>query len=145
VPLAFAPQSVTLRLADDVDVSRGDVIVAAERAPEVTQDVVATVCHIADRPLRAGDRVLLRHGTATVKAVVRTLDSTLNLETLRRDPGPAALHANDIGQVTLRTATALPLDDYADHRRTGSFLLIDDADGTTLTAGMVGVPLGTED
>jgi sulfate adenylyltransferase subunit 1 len=144
VDLAYAPQSVTIRLADDVDVSRGDVIVAADRAPEVTQDVVATVCHIADRPLRAGDRVLLRHGTSTVKAIVRSLDSTLNLETLRRDPSPEALHANDIGQVTLRTAVALPLDDYADHRRTGSFLLIDDSDGTTLTAGMVGVPLGSE-
>ena len=145
VELAYAPQSVTIRLTDDVDVSRGDVIVAADRPPVVTQDVTATVCHIADRPLRAGDRVLLRHGTSTVKAIVRSLDSTLNLETLRRDPNPQALHANDIGQVTLRTAAPLPLDDYADHRRTGSFLLIDDADGTTLTAGMVGVPLGSED
>jgi sulfate adenylyltransferase subunit 1 len=143
VAVAFAYQSVTLRLTDDVDVSRGDVIVPADRAPEVTQDVLATVCHIADRPLRAGDRVLLRHGTATVKAIVRTLESTLNLETLVREPGPQALHANDIGQITLRTAAPLPLDDYADHRRTGSFLLIDDADGTTLTAGMAGVPLGT--
>jgi sulfate adenylyltransferase subunit 1 len=143
VDVAFAYQSVTLRLTDDVDVSRGDVIVPADRAPEITQDIVATVCHIADRPLRAGDRVLLRHGTSTVKAIVRTLDSTLNLETLVRDAGPAALHANDIGQITLRTAAPLPLDDYADHRRTGSFLLIDDADGATLTAGMAGVPLGT--
>jgi sulfate adenylyltransferase subunit 1 len=145
VPVAYAPQSVTLRLVDDVDVSRGDVIVPVGGAPKVTQDVVATVCHIADRPLRAGDRVQLRHGTATVKAIVRSLDSTLNLETLRRDPSPQALHANDIGQITLRTAAPLPLDDYADHRRTGSFLLIDDSDGTTLTAGMVGVPLGSED
>jgi sulfate adenylyltransferase subunit 1 len=145
VELAYAPQSVTLRLADDVDVARGAVIVPAGQAPEVTQDVVATVCHIADRPLRAGDRVLLRHGTATVKAVVRSLDSLLNLDTLRRDPGPEALRANDIGQVTLRTAAPLPLDDYAGHRRTGSFLLVDDADGTTLTAAMAGVPLGTED
>jgi sulfate adenylyltransferase subunit 1 len=145
VELAFAPQSVTLRLADDVDVARGDIIVPAGDAPEVTRDIVATVCHIADRPLRAGDRVLLRHGTATAKAVVRSLDSTLNLETLRRDPDPQSLQANDIGQITLRTAAPLPLDDYADHRRTGSFLLVDDADGTTLTAGMAGVPLGTED
>jgi len=145
VDVAYAPQSVTLRLADDVDVARGDIIVPAGDAPAVTQDIVATVCHIADRPLRAGDRVLLRHGTATVKAVVRSLDSTLNLETLRRDPDPQALRANDIGQVTLRTAAPLPLDDYARHRRTGSFLLVDDADGSTLTAGMAGVPLGTED
>jgi sulfate adenylyltransferase subunit 1 len=137
VDAARAGQSVTIRLADDVDVARGDLIAAVEQAPRVTQDVTATVCHVADRPLRAGDRVLLRHGTALVKALVRSLDSVLDLETLRRLPGPGALRANDIGRVTLRTAAPLPLDDYADHRRTGSFLLVDEADGATLTAGMV--------
>ena len=113
----------------------------------MTQDVVATVCHLADRPLRAGDRVLLRHGTAHRQgASVRSWTPPLNLETLRaRVRARDALQANDIGQVTLRTATPLPLDDYAHHRRTGSFLLIDDADGGTLTAGMAGVPLGSED
>ncbi|GGT82662.1 MULTISPECIES: sulfate adenylyltransferase subunit 1 [Streptomyces] len=137
VDAAHAGQSVTIRLADEVDVSRGDLIAAVEQAPRVTQEVSATVCHIADRPLRAGDRVLLRHGTAVVKALVRSLDSVLDLETLRRLPGPGALRANDIGRVTLRTASPLPLDDYADHRRTGSFLLVDEVDGGTLTAGMV--------
>ncbi|MFJ3581250.1 sulfate adenylyltransferase subunit 1 [Streptomyces sp. NPDC090127] len=137
VEVARAEESVTIRLADDVDVARGDLIAAVDQAPRVTQEVTATVCHIADRPLRAGDRVLLRHGTAVVKAVVRSLDSVLDLETLRRLPGPGALRANDIGRVTLRTASPLPLDDYADHRRTGSFLLVDEADGATLTAGMV--------
>ncbi|MET7619660.1 GTP-binding protein [Streptomyces sp. NPDC005408] len=137
VDVARAEESVTIRLADDVDVARGDLIAAVDQAPRVTQEVTATVCHIADRPLRAGDRVLLRHGTAVVKAVVRSLDSVLDLETLRRLPGPGALRANDIGRVTLRTASPLPLDDYADHRRTGSFLLVDEADGATLTAGMV--------
>ncbi|QIJ64532.1 GTP-binding protein [Streptomyces sp. JB150] len=137
VDAARAGASVTLRLADDVDVARGDLIAAAGQAPRLTQDVSATVCHVADRPLRAGDRVLLRHGTAVVKAQVRSLDSVLDLETLRRLPGPGALRANDIGRVTLRTASPLPLDDYADHRRTGSFLLVDEADGATLTAGMV--------
>ncbi|MFF8411745.1 sulfate adenylyltransferase subunit 1 [Streptomyces omiyaensis] len=137
VDAARAEESVTIRLADDVDVARGDLIAAVDQAPRVTREVTATVCHIADRPLRAGDRVLLRHGTAVVRAVVRSLDSVLDLETLRRLPGPGALKANDIGRVTLRTASPLPLDDYADHRRTGSFLLVDEADGATLTAGMV--------
>ncbi|AUG78709.1 Sulfate adenylyltransferase large subunit [Kitasatospora sp. MMS16-BH015] len=137
VELALAEDSVTIRLAEEIDLARGDLIAAVERAPRVTQEVTATVCHLADRPLRAGDRVLLRHGTATVKALVRSLDSVLDLQTLRREPGPEALHANDIGRVTLRTAAPLPLDDYTEHRRTGSFLLVDEADGTTLTAGMV--------
>jgi sulfate adenylyltransferase subunit 1 len=139
VPMAHAPQSVTLRLADELDVARGDVIVQAHGAPDLTREVTATVCHVADRPLRAGDRVLLRHGTATVKAVVTSLDSTLDLDTLGREPNPRVLRANDIGQITVRTAAPLPLDDYADYRRTGSFLLIDESDGATLTAGMAAV------
>jgi sulfate adenylyltransferase subunit 1 len=141
VDVAFAPQSVTLRLADDVDVSRGDLIAPAANAPVPTQDVVATVCHLADRPLRAGDRVLLRHATTTVKAIVRALDTRLDIDTLAAQPGPDALSVNEIGQVTLRVAAPLPLDPYVDNRRTGSFLLIDESDGATLTAGMVGTPL----
>jgi sulfate adenylyltransferase subunit 1 len=136
VDLAFAPQSITLRLADDLDIARGDLIVPAGSAPELTQDVTAAVCHVADRPLRAGDRVLLRHGTRTVKALVRSLDARLDIETLAHEDAPAELSANEIGQVTLRAAAPLPLDDYAAVRRTGSFLLIDEADGATLTAGM---------
>ncbi len=88
VDVAFAPQSVTLRLADDLDVSRGDVIVPAAGAPVPTQDVIATVCHLADRPLRAGDRVLLRHATKTVKAVVRSLDSRLDIDSLAAQDAP---------------------------------------------------------
>jgi sulfate adenylyltransferase subunit 1 len=138
VDAAHAPQSVTLRLADALDVSRGDVIVAADRAPEVTRELTATVCQLADRPLRSGDRVLLQHTTKTVKAVVVSLDARLDLETLGGEPGAQSLATNEIGQVTLRTAVPLPLDPYAVNRRTGSFLLIDEADGATLTAGMAG-------
>jgi sulfate adenylyltransferase subunit 1 len=143
VEVAFAPQSVTLRLADDLDISRGDVIAPAANAPAVTQDVTATVCHLADRPLRSGDRVLLRHATKTVKAIVRSLDARLDIETLAEEQYPQTLSVNEIGRVTLRVAAPLPLDDYTDNRRTGSFLLIDESDGATLTAGMVGTPLHT--
>jgi sulfate adenylyltransferase subunit 1 len=138
VPYAFAPQSITLRLADDLDISRGDLIAPADAAPRTTQDVTATVCHLADRPLRAGDRVLMRHATRTVKAFIRSLDSRLDNDTLCCAHDPAALTANDIGQLSLRASEPLPLDAYAGHRRTGSFLLIDEADGATLSAGMVG-------
>jgi sulfate adenylyltransferase subunit 1 len=138
---AFAPQSVTLRLTDNLDIARGDIIAPADNAPAPTREFTATVCHLADQPLRAGDRVLLRHGTATVKAIVGSLDARLDIDTVTSEPSPAALSVNEIGQITLRTSAPLPLDDYADNRRTGSFLLIDSADGMTLTAGMVGTPL----
>ncbi|MDT0450066.1 sulfate adenylyltransferase subunit 1 [Streptomyces hesseae] len=138
VDVAWAPQSVTLRLADDLDISRGDLIAPAGAAPGTTQDVEATVCHVADRPLRTGDRVLLKHTTRTVKALVKAVPSRLALDDLTQYPDPGELAANDIGRVVLRTAEPLALDAYADSRRTGSFLLIDPADGTTLTAGMAG-------
>ncbi|MGW2236440.1 sulfate adenylyltransferase subunit 1 [Streptomyces sp. NPDC001759] len=122
---AYAPQSVSVRLAGPRDVSRGDMITAGPDAPVLTRDVRAAVCHLADRPLRVGDRVLVRHTTRTVRAVVEDL------------AGAAELSVNDLGRIRLRTAEPLALDDYAVSRRTGAFLLIDPADGATLTAGMV--------
>ncbi|MFF3713657.1 sulfate adenylyltransferase subunit 1 [Streptomyces phaeochromogenes] len=122
---AYAPQSLTLRLADQRDVSRGDMITTGADVPALTRDVRAAVCHLADRPLRVGDRVLVRHTTRTVKAIVKDL------------AGAAELTANDLGRIALRTAEPLALDDYADSRRTGAFILVDPADGATLTAGMV--------
>ncbi|UJB44584.1 sulfate adenylyltransferase subunit 1 [Streptomyces sp. A1-5] len=138
VDVAWAPQSVTLRLADDIDVSRGDLIAPAAAAPSVTQEVEATVCHVADRPLAVGQRVLLKHTTRTVKAIVKEIPSRLTLDDLSQHPAPGELVANDIGRIVVRTAAPLALDAYANSRRTGSFLLIDPSDGTTLTAGMAG-------
>ncbi|GGV71843.1 MULTISPECIES: sulfate adenylyltransferase subunit 1 [Streptomyces] len=135
---AFTPQSVTVLLEDDIDISRGDLIVPTADAPATTQDVEATVCHLADAPLTVGHRVLLKHGTRTVKAIVKDIPSRLTLDDLSSHPNPGQLVANDIGRVRIRTAQPLPLDSYADSRRTGSFILIDPADGTTLTAGMAG-------
>ncbi|NJP65085.1 sulfate adenylyltransferase subunit 1 [Streptomyces spiramenti] len=142
VDVAWAPQSVTLRLADDLDVSRGDLIAPAATAAAPTQDLTATVCHLHDRPLRVGARVLLKHTTRTVKAVVREIPSRLSLADLSHEPDPAELAANDIGRIVVRAAEPLALDAYAESRRTGSFLLIDPADGTTLTAGMAGEAFG---
>ncbi|MFE6691188.1 hypothetical protein ACFVFQ_32555, partial [Streptomyces sp. NPDC057743] len=138
VEMAWAPQSVTVHLTDDLDISRGDLIAPTTGAPTPTQDIEATVCHVADRPLKVGQRVLLKHTTRTVKALVKDIPSRLTLDDLSPHPTPGHLTANDIGQITVRTAQPLALDTYADSRRTGSFLLIDPADGTTLTAGMTG-------
>ncbi|WP_051941070.1 sulfate adenylyltransferase subunit 1 [Phaeacidiphilus oryzae] len=135
--LAWAPQSVTVRLADDLDVSRGDLIAGAP-APEPVKDIEATVCHLHERPLRIGDKVLLRHTTRTVRAVVKDIPYRLDVETLERAERPDELGLNDLGHVVLRTAEPLALDPYAVNRRTGSFILVDQADGSTLTAGMAG-------
>ena len=135
---AFAPQSVTLRLADDLDVARGELIATAGSAPEPTRDLTATVCHLAERTLRAGDRVLLRHTTRTVQAIVTELVHTLDVTTLETGASPAALHVNDIARIRLRTAEPIAADDYAVNRHTGSFVLIDPSIGDTLTAGLIG-------
>ncbi|MDH6218757.1 sulfate adenylyltransferase subunit 1 [Streptomyces pseudovenezuelae] len=123
--VAFAPQSIAVRLADQRDISRGDMLTTGVEVPALTQEVRAAVCHLADRPLRVGDRVLVRHTTRTVKAIVKDLG------------GASELRANDLGRIGLRTAEPLALDDYAVSRRTGAFIVIDPADGATLTAGMV--------
>ncbi|GGV06262.1 sulfate adenylyltransferase subunit 1 [Streptomyces spectabilis] len=138
VDVAWTPQSVTVLLEDDLDISRGDMLVPSSDTPTSTQDIAATVCHVADTPLRVGQRVLLKHTTRTVKAIVKQIPSRLTLDDLSQHPNPGILAANDIGRVLVRTAEPLALDAYADSRRTGSFLLIDPADGTTLAAGMAG-------
>ncbi len=135
--IAWAPQSVTIRLAEDIDISRGDLI-AAGTIPVPTKDVVATVCHLHERPLRAGDKVLLKHTTRTVRALVKEISYRIDIDSLEQRSGAEGLSVNDIGHVVLRTAEPLSLDHYTENRRTGSFLLIDPADGTTLTAGMAG-------
>ncbi|WP_327069983.1 sulfate adenylyltransferase subunit 1 [Kitasatospora sp. NBC_01302] len=135
--IAWAPQSITVRLTDDLDISRGDLI-AAGPTPRPTKDVEATVCHLHERPLRAGDKVLLKHTTRTVRALVKEISYRIDIDTLEQLGDTQELKVNDIGHVLLRTAEPLALDPYTDNRRTGSFLLIDPADGSTLTAAMTG-------
>ncbi|MEU0357533.1 sulfate adenylyltransferase subunit 1 [Streptomyces cyaneofuscatus] len=133
---AWAPQSVAVRLTDDIDVSRGDVLAAAP-APVPLRRFTATLCHLDDRPLRARQRVLLKHTTRTVPAVVEHIGHRTDVTTGHRMPCEDGLLANDIGGVRIRTAEPLAVDSYADNRRTGSFLLIDPQGGATLSAGMV--------
>lgn len=134
---AFAPQSVTLRLADDIDIARGDLIAAAAGAPVPTQDIDGTVAWLSDQPLVPGTRVLLKHTTKTVQALVKAVGGRLNLATARLEPADR-LELNDIGHVTLRLASPIVAEQYVVARRTGAFLLIDAHDGNTLAAGMVG-------
>jgi sulfate adenylyltransferase subunit 1 len=137
---ATAGQSVTLLLADDLDISRGDLIAAAGDPPRVTERLDATLAWLADKPLRHNAKVLVKHGARTVPAIVTTLVSRFDEQRLSTVANPEALHLNEIGRVLLLTAEPLPVDDYALNRRTGAFLVIDPVDGSTLAAGLVGTP-----
>jgi sulfate adenylyltransferase subunit 1 len=139
--VAIHPQSVTLRLADDIDVSRGDLIAGVADPPAPTQDLDATVCWLDERPLVPRQRVLVRHGTRTVRALVRDVADRLDIETLQRTQATGSLELNEIGRVLIRTAEPVPVDHYVHHRSTGCFLIVDEADGATLGAAMVGDPL----
>jgi len=141
-PLAqvIAPLSVTLRLTDDLDVSRGDLISRPADAPTVAREVEATLCWMADRPLRAGDRLLCKHNSRTVKAIVIDLIDRIDVDTLQRQTGVESLGLNDIGHIRLRTSTPLAFDAYRDNRATGSFILIDEATNGTVAGGMIEGP-----
>jgi bifunctional enzyme CysN/CysC len=131
--------SVSLRLSDHLDVSRGDLIAAADEPPEVTDTFEATICWFHDRPLVAGDRLKLKHTTRVTPVVVERVSGIFDVNALK--VGEAGeLRENDIGVVTLRTATPLALDRYETDRITGSFVLIDELTFATIAAGMVGPP-----
>ena len=134
---AFAPMSVTVRLEDDLDISRGDMICRPNNAPVATQDVEAMVCWMTDRPIRAGAKLTIKHTTRTARAVVRDLRYRLDVNTLHRDEQATELGLNDSGRVRLRTTQPLFLDEYRRNRTTGGFILVDEATNATAGAGMV--------
>jgi sulfate adenylyltransferase large subunit len=134
---AMAPMSLTLRLEDELDVSRGELICRAEEAPTVARELEADVCWMAERPLRAGGRYVLKHTSHSVTAIVDGIANIVDVHTLERAAPPEDLELNDIGRVRLRTSAPLAFDTYASNRRTGSFILIDEATNETVGAGMI--------
>jgi sulfate adenylyltransferase subunit 1 len=133
---AVAPQSVSLRLGDDFDLARGAIIVAAGTLPTPRSEFVARLFWLDPRPLHPGARVLVKVGTATVQALVTAITGRHDLDTLALEPA-CALEANDIGQATVKLSAALPLEPFAENRRSGCFLVINPQDGATLAAGIV--------
>jgi sulfate adenylyltransferase subunit 1 len=135
---AGAGTSVTVLLADELDISRGDLIAAADRQPTVTDEITATLCWLSSKPLVPGSKLLVKHGARTVQALVQEITARFDEQTLSSVDGPDSLELNDIGRVVLRTSEAIPVDDYGTSPRTGAFLVIDPSGGDTLAAGMVG-------
>ncbi len=134
---ALAPMSVTLRLSDEIDISRGETICRAEQAPTVSRELEADVCWMTDQPLRQGGRYLIKHTTREVTAIVDGLCDHVDVHTLERGEAPQELALNDIGRIRLRTSAPLVFDPYDQNRRTGSFILIDEATNNTVGAGLV--------
>ncbi len=134
---AVAPLSVTLRLEDDLDVARGELIASAEEPPLVSREFEADVCWLDSTPLRAGGRYSIKHTTRSAVAIAVELIDRVDVHTLEREPSPERLELNDIGRIAMRTSTPLAIDTYAVNRRTGSFILIDESTNATVGAGMI--------
>jgi bifunctional enzyme CysN/CysC len=134
---AMAPMSLTLRLEDELDVSRGETICRPDQVPTVARELQADVCWMAEQPLRAGGRYVIKHTTRSATAVVDEITDHVDVDTLERGGPPGELGLNDIGRVRLRTSASLVFDPYASNRRTGSFILIDEASNETVGAGMI--------
>ena len=137
---AFCPQSVTLVLEHDIDISRGSMLVGLDHLPGSTTELQAEVCWMHARALQPGRKYFLKHTTHTVQVVVTEIVNKLNLDTLEAEPAPAELGVNDIGEIRLRAAKPLVFDGYAINRLTGSFILIEQGTNATVAAGMLRPP-----
>jgi len=127
---AFAPQSVTLTLAEDLDTSRGDMIVGLEDPPRPRTEFEATICWMSSKPMKAGAKYRLRHTSRLVKAIVPSIHYRIDPNTIEKQTGIAELKQNDIARISVKTLLPITGDFYRENRETGAFLLIDDANDT---------------
>jgi len=133
---AFARQAVTLTLADDLDVGRGDMISCEPQPPQVRTEFEATLCWMSERKLHLNHRYVLRHTTKTVRAIINEIDYRLNVNTLERESPVTEFQTNDIGQVRIKTLQPVVCDPYSVNRQTGGFIIIDENDDT-VAAGTI--------
>jgi len=135
---AFPPMSVTVRLTDEIDISRGDLICRRNNAPTTAQNLEAMICWMDETtPLRVGSKYTIKHTTRTARTVIRGLHYRLDVNTLHRDETAEHLTLNEIGRIKLRTTIPLLADEYRRNRTTGGFILIDDTTNRTVAAGMI--------
>ena len=134
---AYAPMSVSITLADDIDVSRGDMIVKANNKPEAVQEFDAMFCWLHNEPARPRTKYTILHNTNEQKAMIKNVLYKIDIDTYNRDSVDKEIKMNDIGRITVRTTRPLMVDGYRDNRITGSFILIDDNTHETVAAGMI--------
>lgn len=134
----FAPMSATITLEDEIDMSRGDMLVKANNQPEPTQDIDAMICWFSsDKQLAGRGKFILRHTTKEVKAIVTEVNYKVNINTLHKVEDDLTFKLNDIGRIKVRTSAPLIADSYKSNRITGSFVLIDELTNATVAAGMI--------
>jgi sulfate adenylyltransferase subunit 1 len=134
---AFPPQSVTLVLENDIDISRGNMIVSAYNHPEVGQDITFMFCWLNEKPLINGGKYIVRHTTQEVRCIVKSVDFKVNISTLDKEIDDKTVRLNEIGQMTIRTTKPLFFDSYKKNRITGCLILIDEGTNETICAGMI--------
>jgi len=134
---AFAPQSVAIRLADNIDISRGDLIVKENQPSKINSNVSLMVSWLNHRPLSVGGKYIIRHTTEEVKAIVKEVRFKVNINTLENDLVDKTINMNDIAHITIKTSKPLKFDDYSENRTTGSLVLIDEYTFETVGAGMI--------
>ena len=134
---AFPPQSVAITLEDDIDISRGDMIVAEDNQPKTGQDITMMFCWLNDKPLVPNGKYVIRHTTNEARCIVKSVDYKMDINTLTRKDDDKSVKLNEIGQMTLRTTKPLMFDSYKVNRITGSVILIDEGTNETVCAGMI--------
>jgi sulfate adenylyltransferase subunit 1 len=134
---AFAPQSVVLHLQDDIDISRGDVIVKTDNLPTVENELEVLLCWMGNKPLKAGNKYLLQINSRVVKAVVKEIEYKLDVNSLLQEPSPDQAQLNDIVKVKIKTASPIPYDSYKKLRVNGGAILIDETSNVTVGACMI--------
>jgi sulfate adenylyltransferase subunit 1 len=134
---AYPPQSVTFRLAHDIDISRGDMIVPADQQPKVGQEVDLMLCWLGEKPMVLGGKYVIRHTTAELRGIIREVDYKVNINTLEENREDRSVSLNEIARITLKTSRPIFCDSYRDNRITGSIIIIDEATNNTVGAGMI--------
>ncbi len=134
---AFAPMSVTITLENELDISRGDMIVRQNNHPETGQDIEVIICWLNNNPLKNGSKYILKHTTKEVKALIKEINYKIDINTLHRKEDDKNIQMNDIARIKLRTTLPLFYDSYSKNRNTGSLILIDEGTKETVAAGMI--------
>jgi sulfate adenylyltransferase subunit 1 len=134
---AFAPMSVTITLEDDLDVSRGDMIVRVKNQPEILQDIEMMVCWMGEKPLLNRGKYTIKHTTKSVRCIIKEILYKVDINTLHRDTKDKIVNCNDIARIAIRATKPLFVDKYNDNRTTGSLIIIDESTNNTVGAGMI--------
>lgn len=137
VETAFAPQSISIRLTDDIDIGRGDMIVPEQNGPRMSQDIDMMICWLNEKPMQLNGKYILKHTTRELKCILKEVVFKMDINTLEENRVDKQIGLNDIGRIQIRTSKPLFYDSYSDNRITGSLILIDEATNITVGAGMI--------